>query len=254
MIILNDKICKDNKIFLDSGYNFGYGVFETILVKKNPVMLEDHIERLNNSLRILNIDKEITKDYMLEKWRQIKASNCVLKISVSENNTLISTRDIPYNKEHYKKGFSLLINKRIKKNPFSNCTYLKTFNYMDNIIEKRKAKNQGFDEVLFLNTNNKICEGSISNIFFVNNHKIYTPALKCGLLNGVVRKWIIDNFKVIEGEYTIEDIINSQEVFITNSIIGIMKITKINEKVLSLNNPKTCEIQRYYDNYINICK
>ncbi|MCM8710923.1 aminotransferase class IV [Clostridium sp. SYSU_GA19001] len=249
MMILNGNIIEDNKVILDTGFFFGRGLFETILVKDKPIFLDEHIDRINEGLKKLNINKIITKDYFMDNFYKLKQKNCALKLVVTEANTLFSTREIPYTENHYEKGFSLKLS-LIKRNPESHGVYLKTLNYLDNIIEKETASKEGFDEVIFENTYGYIAEGSTSNIFFIKDNILYTPSIKCGLLNGIIRKWVISNFNVIEGNFTLKDILNSEGAFITNSLLGIMKVSSINN-----NNIETSslikEIKTKYDLYIN---
>ena len=60
-IIFNEK-----NIILDNGYFFGRGVFETILIKNNPVFLQKHIERLNRGIKVLGLGDEVSKDDILK--------------------------------------------------------------------------------------------------------------------------------------------------------------------------------------------
>ena len=249
MIILNSNIIEDNKITLDTGFFFGRGLFETILVKGKPIFLEEHLNRINQGLKKLNINKTITKDYFMDNFHKLKQHNCVLKLVVTEENTLFSTREIPYKKKDYEKGFNLKISS-VKRNPESHGVYLKTLNYLDNMIEKETATKEGFNEVIFQNTTGFLAEGSTSNIFFIKNNILYTPSINCGLLNGIIRMWIINNFNVVEGQFSIEDILHCDGAFITNSLLGIMKINSINNIDVKDNNIAK-EIKTYYDLYIN---
>lgn len=249
MIILNNNIIEDNKVTLDTGFFFGVGLFETILVKDKPIFLEEHLNRLNEGLKKLNINKTITKDYFMDNFYKLNQKNCTLKLVVTKENTLFSTREIPYKEKDYEKGFDLKLS-LIKRNPESHGVYLKTLNYLDNIIEKEIATKEGFNEVIFQNTNGYLAEGSTSNIFFIKNNTLYTPSVECGLLNGIIRTWIINNFNVALGNFTIEDILNSDGAFLTNSLIGIMKINSVNNINIKDSN-FTKEIKAKYDLYIN---
>lgn len=227
------NLVKDDQILLDDGFYFGRGVFETILLRDGKaILLLYHLKRLNESLQLLGIDKYITAEYVYNKIEELKYTNGALKIMVSEKNTIFTVRDIPYGNEDYEKGFSLKVSS-VLRNETSLNTYIKSFAYYENLIEKKKAKNLGFQETLFLNTKSFITECSTSNIFFINNNKICTPKIQCGILNGTVRKFLLNELKkdydFEEGEYTIDNLYNSQGIFITNSLLGIMKVNKVNE-------------------------
>ncbi len=246
---MRNIIVNKEKITLDSGYFFGRGVFETILVKKNPIFLKEHIERLNQGIRVLELGDEVLIDDILNIINKYSIQNCVLKIAVSEKNIVMETRDNKYKSEDYLKGFSLKLS-NINKNSKSRLTYIKSINYLDNILQREEALKIGYDEVLFLNEKGFVTEGSISNIFLIKENKIFTPKVESGLLPGVVRKFIVDEFNVIEKEVILDDLFNADEIFITNSLLGIMGVSKLEDKILS-ENTITKGIRKKYEEIIS---
>jgi len=219
---------KDKFISYDDGFFYGRGCFETILIKKEAVFLSEHLKRLNSGLMKLGIDKNICEADVKE---HISNNDCVLKIMVSERNTIYEMRNIPYGEEQYDNGFSLKLSK-VMRNESSHMTYLKSFNYYDNVIEKLNASREGFDEVIFFNTKGYIAEGAVSNIFFIKGEDIITPKVECGLLNGIIREKFIEKFKDIikEGEITLEEAMECDGAFITNCLMGIMWVNSLGEK------------------------
>ncbi len=249
MIIVNGNISREESIILDSGYNFGRGVFETILVKDRPVFLKQHCQRMKNGLTKLDIHNQVDEEYIMKCVEKYEIKNCVLKVIATEKNTVISTREVPYKPEDYIGGFNLKLS-ALKRNPFSHVTYIKSLNYTDSILEKEKASGEGFEEAIFLNVHDKLAEGCVSNIFFLKSGIIYTPAISCGILNGIVREWVIENFKVHEGEFSLEDIGQADEMFVTNSIMGIMKVRAF-EGVKEFKSSEMCtSIRETYESYI----
>lgn len=220
---------KKDSIGIDSGIQFSKSVFETIYIKNQAILLKEHVKRLNSSLEKLNIKNSVIIEEIQKIILEKNLKFCALKILVTDENAIAIVRDIPYSINDYKRGFKLGVSNVIR-NSTSILSYIKSTAYIENIIEKNKIIELGFDEVLFLNEKKYIAECSMSNIFFIKNKKIYTPSVDSGILNGIIRNWIIENFNVIEGHYTLEDIINADEVFITNSLIGIMRISQFNQK------------------------
>lgn len=224
------------KITLDAGYTFGMGVFETIGVEKGKsLLLSWHLKRLQEGLEILGIGgkaaQEKTAPEQIEAYlKEHFMEHGVLKIMVSEKNVLFQTRENPYTEADYKRGFRLDISK-VLRNETSPFTYIKSFHYGDNLLEKRRAKQAGYDETLFLNSTGQVAETSASNIFFVNDKKLYTPSLECGLLPGIVRKYLLENYSVEEMTIMPEDIPHFQESFLTNSLMGIMPVQSIGDYV-----------------------
>ena len=216
------------KIILDNGFFFGMGLFETIkVVNRKPILLKEHLNRINNSLKYFNIDQVVLEEDITNFIEGHSEESYALKLSVSEKNKIITTRVDPYNKKttgEVKLNFANTI-----RNSTSTMVYHKTFNYMDNILEKRRAKEEGFFEPIFLNENGYIAEGAVSNIFFIRDEKMFTPKLSTGILNGVMRSFFIEHFDVEEVLIKKEDLEKFDSGFITNSLMGYMEFDSLGE-------------------------
>lgn len=218
------------KINADDGYYFGLQVFETIAVEDNiPVFPMEHLERLQNALKNLHIQNPETESALTVSRLRKEAFLCpyrhgVLKISVSEQNLLFTVRENTYREEQYRRGFAVQTSP-IRRNETSPLVYYKTANYGDNILEKRRAHSCGFDEPVFLNTRGQICEGATSNIFFVKNQTLFTPKVSCGLLNGIMRNYLMKKYPVEETVLYPGQISEFDEIFLTNSLLGIMPVS-----------------------------
>jgi branched-subunit amino acid aminotransferase/4-amino-4-deoxychorismate lyase len=108
----------------------------------------------------------------------------------------------------------------------------KSLNYSENWLEKQKAVENGYQEVLFLNEDGFVTECSASNVFFVKDGVWYTPQLSVGLLNGIMRQRLICAIKqekwiVKEGNYTLEELFLADQVYLTNSLMGIMPVKRL---------------------------
>ncbi len=231
MVIVNGVVSENNKIVMDEGYLFGRGVFETLLLKDKPLFLNEHLSRLHQGIDQLGIKNEVEKPELLRILKNHGIKNCVLKIIVTEKNIILTTRKNPYDALEEMEGFKLTLSK-LKRNPHSHITYLKTLSYMDNLLEREIAGKQGFHEVLFLNTRDELAEGSATNLFFIKDQKIHTPSVECGLLDGIIRQWVIQNYEVTEGKYSLQELLECEGAFVTNSLMGIMPIAFVNENGL----------------------
>lgn len=239
------------KVNLDDGYSFGLGVFETLHIKNGKaIFLDEHLKRLNDGLKILNIDKNLEKNFVLNEISKINfiKEDEVLKIIVSEQNTIFNTREYVYKDSDYKRGYNIKISE-IKRNDTSPFIYIKSLNYAENIFEKRKYAKK-YDDVLFLNLEGNVCECATSNLFYVKDNKIFTPKLESGLLNGIIRQYILKNYKVREKFITIKELLDADEIFVTNSLIGIMPVVRIEEKRFKIGSV-TMKILADYKEYIN---
>jgi len=102
----------------------------------------------------------------------------------------------------------------------SPFTYFKTTNraFYDDARVSQEA-----DEVLFLNAQGQLCEGSISNVFVEKNGSLLTPPISCGLLNGTLRQDLLDSGKACESILTAADLAAPNRVFFGNSVRGLVK-------------------------------
>ena len=81
------------------------------------------------------------------------------------------------------------------------------------------------------NTENRIIESANSNIFYVKNNIIFTPQLREGCVDGTMRNCILSlkdlDYKIVENEVKIRDILEAEEVFLTNAIQGVRWVSQI---------------------------
>ena len=244
---MRDIFINEDKINIDSGTFFGRGAFETILVKDKPVLLKEHINRLNKAIEYLNIGEKIDLDFISNIINGEKYSNIAVKIAVTEKNIIFTTREIKYNENTYKNGFKVRLSK-VMRNSSSNICRHKTLNYLENIIEYENANKDGFNETLFLNEKHNLSEGCTSNIFIVKDENIYTPTIDCGILPGVLRAWVIENFSVMEKEISKEEFLNCDEMFLTNSLVGVVKISEFENK--KFHSKISDKVKAHYDEFI----
>lgn len=227
---------------IDDCFRFGLGAFETISITDcRPVFLDRHLRRLENTANFLNLDlpadrgidrmsveryleTQMTRDCYKGKSGCMK--RCALKIMLTQENVVYSMRDNPYTSDEYERGFIMDIS-AVRRNETSSLVYHKTMNYGDCILEKRRAEKAGMNERIFLNTKGQICEGTVSNIFFVRDGKLYTPAIGCGLLPGIMREYICETESVCETVIFTDDLSSYQECFVTNSLMGIMPVRQL---------------------------
>lgn len=265
-ISVNGTLINASALFvspLSESFMYGYGLFETLKVYNNKILfIEDHLNRLKKDCSSLNLTFNYTLEHIKKYCNELITANKIsfgaLKVMYTKNkeeHTLfISSRRNPYTKEQYEKGFSLCF-AETKKNPYSKLTFIKSNNYLENVLERQKASQNNYDEAIFLNINNKISEGTYTNIFFVKDQVVYTPSRECGLLPGILREKVVDlsnvlNLKLKEGLFDKHMLLNSDEVFITNSLMDIMPICKIEGQTFSLNNNHiTQKLQKEFYKY-----
>lgn len=240
---------------LSEGVQFGIGVFETMRLL--PDGIEDfhaHLSRMTESAKELEIpipkefeDEALLKAYIEAKWVEtaevvesieinpLKCPISVLKLTLMKQGNssrwMLTQRSFPYTKHQLETGFKLVVSD-VRRNSTSKIQRHKTLNYAENWIEKQKAIENGYQEVLFLNENLEITETSASNVFFCKAGQWMTPEVKCGLLDGIMRQRVIAYLNgkgspVIEGKFSLEDLLQSEQAFLTNALMGIMPIQSL---------------------------
>lgn len=212
------------KILLDEGYQFGLGAFTTVSVEHGkPLMLKQHLERLCGSLSALGLAEAVTEEEVKAFLKGKDAEHHALKIMVSEKNRLMTLRRNPYTREHIERGFRLALSP-VYRNETSPLVRHKTLNYGDCILEKRRASQAGADEMIFKNSRGQLCEGTTTNLFFSCGGRLYTPPVSCGLLPGIMRRFLMEHVEVTEEILYMEDAAQMDECFVTNSLMGIMPV------------------------------
>lgn len=101
----------------------------------------------------------------------------------------------------------------------------KTTNRAGRDQELKKARETGYDEVIFLNERGEVTEGAISNLFAEISGVFHTPPPTCGLLEGVFRHQILKNRALRAREQLIfpEDLLKADRIFLTNSVRGMIE-------------------------------
>lgn len=238
-VCFNGTIVTDQPIFSvhNRSFKYGDGTFETIKVYKEKILLSNlHFERLFSSLKLLKIKYAFNETYLSKKIIELcKKNNCSdlarvrLAVYRDENGDagfvvealpLIDGAD-GWNKKGL--AIDLYPYARKPKDAFAN---LKSANFLPYVLAALHAKENDLDDSIVLNSDNHICDSSKANIFLIRNGELFTPALHQGCVNGVMRRFLIDelkklNYKIHQQEITEDDLLNADEVFLTNAIIGM---------------------------------
>lgn len=255
LVSLNQRIFSDEQAYIsstDDSVLFGWGVFETMRLSNTSLdHLPEHIKRIISSCKALSIPLPIDNSALItilsEYIHKTKLKNCVVRLTIlkgkisQSSSILVTNRPILYTQMQYIQGVTAMISKT-KRNPTALLTYHKTTNYLDNSICHKEALQNGYTEVLFLNTENFLSEGSMSNIFFIKNNRLFTPQISCGLLPGIMRRTVIKeltpsvHLSIEEGTYSLKNLLNADEAFLTNSVMQIMPLVSINARPIGEGN------------------
>lgn len=251
---------KDAKIsLLEPGFLYGWGLFETMRACHNRIVYFDaHLARIKASCASLDMKFPYALNKLKEIIRRAMQINgfadaCVrltLWKAASGTGTLVTVKKYkPYSLQKYRTGFHACI-WRFKQNENYFLNRLKTTNYLFYQLAYQEAKNKRFDEALILNHRGYITEGSRANIFFLKDNQLWTPALECGCLAGITRKVILDlaeknNIPANEGNFTLYDLYDADEVFFTNSLMGVMPLACIEKNKIG-KSPNNYKLTRFF--------
>ena len=260
MINYNENyINKSGSDLLNRGFLYGDSVFESIRIVNNKIIFwEDHYMRLMSSMRIIRI--EIPQSYTPDFFK-VQITNTFSKVNSSftgrvrltifrdgggyyapelSSPSFIVNCSVIDSEEFYLKDsefkVDLFKDYYIQNDLLSN---LKTNNKLINVLAGIYANENNLDNCILLNNKKNVTEFLNGNLFIVRENKIITPDLDSGCLKGIMRKKIIEYVKLIP-EFSIEetvispfDLLSANEIWLTNSISGIINVTNYRNKSFS---------------------
>jgi len=230
-------------------FQYGDGLFETCVVKDNQILFwKKHLLRLDlgcRKLKIKNIDEIIWLEDIKKALSLTSIKNCVVKLILSRGN---SQRGYSYPDDispvrivivselknaQVKKSFSLEYSQSgYHSNPI--LAGIKHCNRIEQILARATLTR---DEAIMLDENQNIISVTQGNIYFISDNKLVTPKLdRCGVI-GSRRSLILElaesiQLNVKEGNISMNEVKNADEVFISNSIIGIQSVSSIEDYYL----------------------
>jgi len=255
----NGKIYKDDTLVTGAnnrGLRYGDGLFETMKLKSGQLVFDnEHFARLWKGLGVLQfvVPKHFTPEKLQEEIIQLATKNqheknARIRLTIFRGsgglydtadhspNYIIETWPLPdSNGDLNSNGLDIGIYTAVKKS-CDILSNLKTNNFLPYVMAALEAKKQKWNDAVILNSNDRICDSSIANIFLIKEATIYTPALSEGCVAGITRKHIITQlplagYSCIEKEITVEELLNADEVFLTNSIYNIRWVKRIADKI-----------------------
>ena len=247
---------------LDRGFCYGDGLFETIRVNYGKIFrLEQHINRLLGSLEQILIELPMTRLELMRAVQETldrnKFKNAIIRLAVTRGITHSNIQIdpaipptlviniypfTPPRKVIYKKGIQIKLFQERANLINGTTNRLKSCNYLSNILVKNLSERNNFMEGVIVDPDFGVTEGTTSNIFLVKNGFLKTPPISPYVLAGITRQVVLDIAKehkipFMEGPITENELINADEVFITNSGIEIVPVTQIDSQYIGNKKP-----------------
>lgn len=256
LIIYNKRVLTANSPCIsphDRGLTLGHGLFETIFVNKHSFPAFDyHWQRLEASAPLVGIKLPFSQNELESMLSELLVANKLhnrragarltlthgeaerglLPLKTPTPNFLITVfaHDLVPNPSYS----AMIVNTR--KNEYSVSSKVKSISYLDNILAKQEARQQGYDEAILLNSQGKVADGSFTTIYIVKNKQIFTPPVSDGALPGVIRSILMREFQqqvaIIEQSISVAELLAADEVFLSNALMGIQPLTQLNDKKL----------------------
>ncbi len=270
--ILDGKFKKENEIGIspnNRSFRYGDGFFETIRMVDGEIILKDlHFQRLFKSLDLLLFqrpaffDNHFLEDQIcgLAKKNQVqKLARIRLTFFRGEGGLYDPTNHQlhfliqawPLNPEINKlnmNGLQLGIMPGITKNN-DRLSTIKSNNFLCYSMAALWVKQQKLNDCLLLNPFQKVADATIANVFIVHKNVIKTPLLQDGPVDGVMRRYLLNNFKETgmpfeECSLVVDDVLNATEVFLTNAIYGVKWVSQLEQSTYI--NSLTSQIYRRF--------
>jgi len=241
--------------FSDRGFQYGDGLFETIEIFNGiPVFLDQHLQRLDTGCKKLLIPAPDIDLLKKEAYQLAKGSaRAVLKLIVTRGSggrgyrqpepiqatRLFSLHPFPdYPESLFQQGINAIFcATRLGLNPM--LAGVKHMNRLEQVLARAEWTSANIHEGIMMDNEGRVIEGTMSNLFIVKDNCLYTPTIEQSGVNGILRNIIINlaienQIPLIEKTLLKQDVVTADEVFVTNSIIGIWPVKQIDTQAFQV--------------------
>jgi branched-subunit amino acid aminotransferase/4-amino-4-deoxychorismate lyase len=254
----------------DAALLHGLGVFETLRTYSaseasakeaggRPFRLRAHLARLRAGAAFLGFRVVEPDDRIAEIVAELVEANAApdarVRITATGGHadvaapsrptaaTLIVTAEplAPYASDLYERGAAAVLS-TIRVSEADPTLRHKTTSRARHVLALRGARAAGALEAIFLNSAGRVAEGTVSNIFVVEGGGLATPPPEEGLLPGIARATVLElaeglAIAAAERPITIEELRGADEVFLTNSIMEVMPVTRLEGQAVGAGKP-----------------
>lgn len=257
-VYLNGEFVKSDEAMIsvfDQGFLYGDGIFESFRsIGKRLYQFPQHFKRLLQSAEALSYPlpyrQQDLEKILLELREKNGLQDAYYRITITRGKGQIGFQremdnDLTclvvgkefqgFDNDFYQQGIQLQVAQTRRNAPEAINPKIKSISNLNSLLGKLEAKASGAFEVIMLNNKAQICEGASSNIFWTRDQWVFTPAASTGMLEGVTRSTIMRlceeklNLRVISGEFKLQDLKFSDEVFITSTSLEVMPVVKVDD-------------------------
>jgi len=244
--------------FLDHGYFYGFGVYEAFKLYDGKLFaIEDHLDRLERSMREIKIQPDFTRDELknniadLVAQSELKEAMVYLQVTRGvgprSHGPLKNPKPTlsmfvsylpPIPEKNRQNGVKAVV---VKDDRWAH-PFIKTLNLLPNILAKQIAEENGAFEAILVRENGNISEAASSNVFAVFDGVVVTAPTDGKILAGITRTIllrIMENNRIPfkEEHFTEQQLRQADEVFITNTGAEVLPITNLDGQPVNNGNP-----------------
>lgn len=259
----------------DRGFMYGDGAFETLRVYNGTIFeWEAHADRLQRSCEQLGfgdavppapdlrerIRETLDANGLADAYAKVSVTRGVQsgKLTPSESvdpTVVVMVSELPRGGSHgeriWDRPASLRTVDRVRVPDSAIPADAKTHNYLNGILARLELRGSAHDEAIMCSTDGLLTEGATSNLFFVVDGTLQTPAASLPLLPGVTREVVLDcadntDIPTETGEYEPEILERASELFVTNSTWEIRPVRAVDGRAYDVG-PVTRELQERFD-------
>jgi branched-chain amino acid aminotransferase len=260
--------------------HYGSGVFEGIRcyeTEKGPAVfrLRDHLERLENSAKVLYMDLPYAREELRRATHELIAANrlpsCYIRpvayygygelgVATSGNPVDVVIMSFPWGaylgEEGQRTGITTMVSswERVGPNVIPHVAKA-TGIYLNSMLATTEARRAGYDEAIMLTRDGYVADGPGENIFIVKNGKLLTPPLSMSILPGITRDTVIHLARALG--YTVEetllirtDLYLADEAFMVGTATEVAPIRAVDDREIGVG-PITLELQQAYLDVVN---
>ncbi len=247
MLVLINGLAKDSVSVQDRGFLYGDGAFETLTLRNNEyTLLDAHLERLERACQVLRLPlPRDALDSDLGQLKQLATGDGVCKIILTRGatgrgyraaSTATVTRVVQWFEQSLASPGGEGITTAVSSHRLSHNSHLagiKHLNRLDQVMASFDLS-QAIDEVICLDQEGLVIEGSRSNLIMVKRGRLYSPNLSKAGVRGIMLAALADQFAAIGNpiefaDFTMDDIYDSAELFFCNSVFGVWPVLKLLE-------------------------
>lgn len=259
-VYLNGKLVDAVQAQVSAGnpaFLHGVGLFETLRAYDGRAFaLGRHVERMRTSAGQLDMPLGDVLERVPEAVRQVLAVNGLKNArirftatppgageSAAEPTLLVAAQETAgYPPELYEKGMTVCICDRYRQSSQDPLAGHKTTSYYSRLMALRMAQAKQCGEALWATPANHLAEGSISNLFLVKGGRLRTPPVDTPVLPGITRGIVLElagesGLTADEAPCTIDDLLDADEVFLTNAIMEVMPVARIERRAIANEQP-----------------